>query len=226
MKNSKGFTIIEGLLIMVILGILGGTGWYVWSSHNKTTDTLNNADSANSSVADYSKSKSNSKSTTDPTTGWTAYSNKDGDYSLKYPKTWITASHPELCNPELLLLGADSKSVGVCASEGFGLITVASEKGDTSSANDLTKSCSDVTKEKVTAGGIEGTRQSVTVSANQQGTQANCASLGYDDGTKLVLYVFYTGGRTYTARYAQTPSYPDVLSDFDLMVTKTLKFSS
>lgn len=55
MKTNKGFTVIEGLLILVILGILGSTGWYVWDSQHKTTDAFNNADAANSSVAKYSK---------------------------------------------------------------------------------------------------------------------------------------------------------------------------
>lgn len=31
-KNQKGFGILEGLLIIVIIGLLGGLGWYVWSN--------------------------------------------------------------------------------------------------------------------------------------------------------------------------------------------------
>lgn len=41
--KQKGFTVIEGILLLVIVGILGFTGWYVWhsrvtseSSYNKT----------------------------------------------------------------------------------------------------------------------------------------------------------------------------------------------
>src|SRR5438876_1797095 len=119
MKSQKGFTALEGLLILAIVGILGFTGWYVWNAHNKTSDTLTNADSANSSVAKYSK-----KTTKDPTADWVAYSNKDGVFSLKYPKTWATASNPSLCSKGILLLGADSKSVGACGSENFGQISI------------------------------------------------------------------------------------------------------
>jgi len=55
MRNIKGFSAVEGLLILIIAGILGFTGWYVYSSHNKTSDTLTNADLASSVNANYSK---------------------------------------------------------------------------------------------------------------------------------------------------------------------------
>lgn len=43
MRNSKGFTLIEALLILVIVGLLGGTGWYVWSARSSTDKSLNQA---------------------------------------------------------------------------------------------------------------------------------------------------------------------------------------
>lgn len=42
---SAGFTLIEGLLILVIVGLLGGTGWYVWNTHNKTANNSKNQNS-------------------------------------------------------------------------------------------------------------------------------------------------------------------------------------
>src|SRR3989344_2360709 len=113
MKNQKGFSLVEGLLILVIVGLLGGTGWYVWNARTKTTDTLNNTDKASSSVSKYPKKEvqNSSAATKDPTSDWTAYSNKEGSFSLKHPKSWIEASNPQFCTPGLLLLGSDSKSV-------------------------------------------------------------------------------------------------------------------
>jgi 3',5'-cyclic AMP phosphodiesterase CpdA len=35
-KNHKGFTVVEGLLVLIILGIVGGVGWYVNSSRQQT----------------------------------------------------------------------------------------------------------------------------------------------------------------------------------------------
>lgn len=36
--NSKGFGVIEGLLILVIVGIVGGTGFYVYNANKNTSD--------------------------------------------------------------------------------------------------------------------------------------------------------------------------------------------
>jgi len=42
MKNQKGFSVIHAILIVIIVGILGSTGWYVWDSNqkNKPQDDL------------------------------------------------------------------------------------------------------------------------------------------------------------------------------------------
>ncbi len=41
--NSKGFGAIEALLILVIIGIIGGVGYFVYSSQKKTNTVLDNA---------------------------------------------------------------------------------------------------------------------------------------------------------------------------------------
>lgn len=46
-RPQYGFTIVEGLLITIIIVILGGTGWYVWSAQDKATKNLNAADLSN-----------------------------------------------------------------------------------------------------------------------------------------------------------------------------------
>lgn len=219
MRTHRGFTIIEGLLILVIVGILGFTGWYVYNARNNTNKSAKNADSANSSTANYSKKTA----ATDPTASWIAYSSKDGVFSLKYPKTWVTATHPELCSPGILLLGANTQSVGVCGSESFGQVSVASVSGDSQKDNDLsTHGFKDVTTSAVTIGGVTGQKQTGTSS----GQAASGAPNALPDGIKVTKYVFFTNSKTYTFTYTQASTYPDVLSDFDLMVTKTLKFSS
>jgi Tfp pilus assembly protein PilV len=49
--NQKGFTAIETVLIVVILAIVGGTGYYVYQANNKSTDTQNAAHTATESAA-------------------------------------------------------------------------------------------------------------------------------------------------------------------------------
>src|SRR4051812_36038390 len=112
MQNIKGFAGIDRLLIFLIVGILPGTGWYVWNARNKTNDGLTNA--ANSSVPRTVNPRVNPPVAS--TADWAAYSNKTAMFSLKYPKTWKTAANQEdRCTPGgVLLLGADSVSVGSC----------------------------------------------------------------------------------------------------------------
>jgi type II secretory pathway pseudopilin PulG len=45
MKNNKnqGFALIESVLIFVIVAMIGGVGWYVYSAKNNANKNLNNA---------------------------------------------------------------------------------------------------------------------------------------------------------------------------------------
>lgn len=38
-KNEKGFSVVEGLLTVVVIGLTGFVGWYVW--HNRATKPVN-----------------------------------------------------------------------------------------------------------------------------------------------------------------------------------------
>jgi hypothetical protein len=60
LKNDSGFSAVEALLILVILGILGGTGWFVWNARQNANKSLT---SNNSTVPTISK-QNTSKSTT------------------------------------------------------------------------------------------------------------------------------------------------------------------
>lgn len=226
MKDNKGFTVIESLLILVIVGMLGGLGWYVWNAHNKSIDSLTNADSANSSVVKYSKKPAAVK---DPTADWTAYSSKNGQFSLKYPKSWVQPTNKEACNSDLfdrsLYLGPDSDSVLKCATEYFGQIWIGSVDGDKKSSYDLGTGYENIVKKDVTVNGVTGQRISGVAVA-----PSGDLPFAPLKGTIEVHYIFYTKGITYSASYTQAPAgnnpSSDVLSDFDLVVTKTLKFSS
>ncbi len=55
MKDSRGFAAIEGLLILILVGIIGGTGWYVWKAHDKANKSLDNATQSSNTTANIPK---------------------------------------------------------------------------------------------------------------------------------------------------------------------------
>jgi hypothetical protein len=217
-----GFSAVEGLLIFIIVGIIGGTGWYVMNANGKTNDTLDNAGLGTTAKAS-KKKQTNPPAKTDPLFDWLAYSSKTGKYSLKYPPSWATASK-EGCDVDdsFILLGGDSKSVGKYCADGGGQMYISSVEGDHRADDTLkTSEWKEIVKTSITVDKVVGERQSGTA-FGQEGTGVG----ELPDGSKQIRYTFYTNGRTYTANYIQTGSYPNVLNDFDLMVTKTLKFSA
>lgn len=90
--TDLGFSVIETLLILVVVGILGFTGWYVY--HAKQTSNKDYSAAASSTVPTYKK-KTSTNTTTTPSantssmyTGWHTYSSKLGGFTLKYPAGW------------------------------------------------------------------------------------------------------------------------------------------
>jgi hypothetical protein len=116
--------------------------------------------------------------------------------------------------------------VGICGNCYVGQIYVSSTEGNQLGSHKLTTDLYPyqyITGKKVTVDNIEGTREAGTAMGQMD---EKFAMPGLPDGTKVVIYSFYAHGRTYVARYAQQIGEPDILRDFDLMVTKTLKFSN
>src|SRR5690606_32657518 len=100
---------------------VGGVGWYVYKDKD---DKKNTATSATK------KAEKKDAPKEDLTKNWTSFSTAEGKYSLKYPSTWVKADNLEMCNPGLLLLGASAESVGKCATESFGEVSISSDEGN------------------------------------------------------------------------------------------------
>jgi hypothetical protein len=219
-KDRGGFSAVAALLIIVLIGIIGGTGWYVMQANKKTNDALNNAGLGTVAKASKKKQTTPPPSQADPTANWIAYSSKDGNFSLKYPSTWKTAMHPEACATGVFMLGAEDASVGKCGTENFGQMTI-TWRNDRTTCGDLNSDSWTInSKETVMVSGKSGVKQTATAKSPGFGLGA------VPEGTKTVQYCFVANDATYIANYTQLSTYPDVLSDFNLMVTKTLKFSS
>jgi hypothetical protein len=82
-KNQNGFSAVEGLLFLVIIGIVIGTGWYVWRTKNSAENSLNNANS--SSVQKFAKASTPSSQLPED---WIEYKNDELGFRFGYPKTW------------------------------------------------------------------------------------------------------------------------------------------
>ncbi len=223
MSNQKGFSPVQILLIVVVVSLIGGTGWYVWQSTNKTNDTLETTSKALGEAQKAEKKTEAAKPAADPIADWVEYKNTKGVFTLKHPKTWAPASRPELCSDGLALFGANAASVGTCASENGGQINVSSQEGTHDDEFALNPNqYSGITSTILAVDGIQGSRSEGTAKDQMSGEGPG----GLPDGTKVVQYIFVANNnRTYLARYVKASSYPDALADFDTMVTKTLKFS-
>jgi hypothetical protein len=85
-KNQNGFSVIEGLLILVIVGILGGVGWYVWDSNKKSNDIYDKTD--NNITAKSSPKPEAIEDELKIPENWTVYEDKDSGIKFPYPEEW------------------------------------------------------------------------------------------------------------------------------------------
>jgi len=84
-KNQKGFTAVEGLLIILILAVVGFGGYYVYHTNHKTKAAVSTT-AAKESTA--SSNKSTVAKTTNPYAGWKTFCSTMGGLCLKYPTNW------------------------------------------------------------------------------------------------------------------------------------------
>src|SRR5579871_5801589 len=61
--KQNGFSAIEGLLILVIVGLIGFTGWYVWHSKNNSDKALSEAQAVSNSTLPKTAASSSSSVT-------------------------------------------------------------------------------------------------------------------------------------------------------------------
>lgn len=86
-NRQSGFGLIEILLLVIVVGVLGGTGWYAWHSKNQTDKILGEASntvqatklSVTSGIAKIKDESSSYNS-------WLTYS--DNYLTFKYPSDW------------------------------------------------------------------------------------------------------------------------------------------
>jgi hypothetical protein len=78
-KDSKGFTVVELLLVIIIIILVGFVGWYVYHTDHKSTTT---------------NTASNVSSSSNPYAGWKTYTATLESFSFKYPSDWTIDTAP------------------------------------------------------------------------------------------------------------------------------------
>jgi hypothetical protein len=87
-KNQKGFSIFEGLLLIIIVGMIGGVGYFVYNSQKNTNISLDNADKA--STAGTVKTSTPRQSTTNSS----PYTFEQLGVSMDVLSGWEVKSNP------------------------------------------------------------------------------------------------------------------------------------
>lgn len=253
-KKSKGrFSKLKFLLIILILSIIGATGYYVYLAKKQTLATLESANSVTSKIVPYVNKSPSVKLTQN----WSTYSNQEGSFNIKYPNSWEqpSASSRKLCPAgtfdRSVYLGPNVSSILKCGYNGQVITTsqiiVSSYIGDQRSHYELgSNGFSGVKTVNLGVSGVGGKKQTGVVNnpgttgstkryssssaPSMTQTPVSLSTAGLMNGTFIERYIFYTDNNTYVAQYikmqAGTSDSSDQLSNFELMVTKTLQFHS
>jgi type II secretory pathway pseudopilin PulG len=111
-KNQKGFSAVEALLLLVIVGMLGGVGWYVWHAQKQADKTY--SQTANSSAVSSKKvSNKTSPAATDPYAGWKNFTTQNVKVGFEYPASWTVKDSSSGSDDVLQLTGSDGFTANI-----------------------------------------------------------------------------------------------------------------
>jgi hypothetical protein len=86
--NQAGFAAIEALLIVVILAIIGGTGYFVWHARQSTNDSLDKAAQSTQVVETKKSTNPTKSSSSDETSQWYLYEAPSKAYTVRLADGW------------------------------------------------------------------------------------------------------------------------------------------
>lgn len=99
-QNQKGIALIGSLLLLIIIGLIAGTGYYVYRANMNANESFGNA--GNSEIA---APKKEDPAEEDPYDGWKEYCSSREKVCFKYPNNWklkeLTSPIPESDSVEI-----------------------------------------------------------------------------------------------------------------------------
>lgn len=229
-NNQKGFTVVEGILILVIVTLISGIGWYVWNNKNSNNNLSNPSPTGTTtSVDDKEQAKQAMQQSIDETKDWKSISTKDGAITIKFPPTLYAQICANLDKSEFIGVSAYSDK-GACGNyEMPGYMTFrtrelssndatfCSDQGATGgSAKDQIKVTSTLTK--------INNRSVCQIEGSRQVPKEELIDYQYRDYSKTLTYEYRENNTIYTAHYTQFDSYPDSQDTFNTIYQKTLQF--
>lgn len=100
--NQKGFSVVEVIIVLVVVGLIGGAGFVAYKNHNKKP-TANPVATTTTTKPDPAETQLITQAT-DPYAGWKSFTSDAGGFSLKYPADWTIADNTPGSNEEQAFL--------------------------------------------------------------------------------------------------------------------------
>jgi len=207
LQNAQGFSVVEALLVLVILGLIGFSGWFVWQSKAKTEKSL---DAAKQSSALAAPTPEKPKKQNNP-----IYTSTDHGYSFEYPLSWEAANEvdgfgnnvgrsPIIKSPDL-----------ATSDEGIGFHLTAGAMMYVSTSSTTAATASQYFQENNFLVQVARNKEAVTVS----GEDAIRYTLGYES-SRYITTMLVKGGTLYeiNMHYADQTVLDSYRANYDALV--------
>jgi hypothetical protein len=214
--NQNGFGAVEIFISIVVLGAVGGAGYFVWSKNKNTNKQATNNMQTPSPTVTVSTSPTPTPQA-DPTESWQSYTNAYGKFTVKFPTSWHRQTENlEYCTEGLVMLGSTKDHLGKCASDSGGQVAIGVTEVTTDEyqAGVLTSSYYDnLVSTSATINGVTGMRYSGTYKED-----AVDGGIGPEAGTVTVSYKFVKNNRSYYAMYSERAGHETDVTIFDQII--------
>ena len=221
-RDQSGFSAVEAILILVVVGIIGFTGWFVYKSQSDTSKTLNTAGNSTASTTN-KKSPATSTAPTDEIATWTPYTSANSTFTFRIPDGWKLTAQTDAD----LVYGVGDNIVYKAGTPATVTKTTGGRDGlygffiaFDSSVQTSQRTFTGYTKvgDFKTNTGLTGTEYTFDYTSTGEG-------IGPDAGTKEYAYYFTKNNMGILAQYDLVPGASNQLSTVEKAI-KTINFNT